>query len=92
MADPLATVLTQLTNLVSFRSSLRLLIIAGSIICGWTFIKPELSPLNLPSELLPTLIIVIGFSLGALLSSILFSGFDLIINVLKKTLLLEKRN
>ncbi|KHS71858.1 hypothetical protein RC77_01765 [Pectobacterium brasiliense] len=77
MADPLSTALTHLTNLVSFKSSLRLLIIAGSIICCWVFIEPKLSPLKIPNELSLTLITIIGFSLGALISSILFGTFDL---------------
>ena len=84
MADPLATVLSHLTNLVSFRSSLRLLIIAGSIILCWVFIAPTLTPFNLPSELSLGLITVIGFSMGALTSSILFNSLDLAFNFTKK--------
>lgn len=91
MSDPLATILTHLTNLVSFKSSLRLLLIAGSIICSWVFIEPNLSPFNLPNELSITLITVIGFSLGALVSSILFNGFDLVINI-KKNKITAKKN
>lgn len=90
MADPLATVLTHLTNLVSFKSSLRLLIIAASIICSWVFIEPSLSPFNLPSELSLTLITVIGFSLGALASSILFSSLGLVINYTKSNVSARK--
>lgn len=90
MADPLATVLTHLTNLVSFRSSLRLLIIAGSIICSWIFIGPMLNPFNLPSELSLGLITAIGFSIGALTASILFNLLDLIYNFTKKQLQIRK--
>lgn len=90
MADPLATVLSHLTNLVSFRSSLRLLIIAGSIICCWVFIAPMLTPFKLPSELSLGLITVIGFSIGALTSSILFNSVDFIYSFTKKRIQLRK--
>ncbi|MBJ5867337.1 hypothetical protein JGL56_06300 [Salmonella enterica subsp. enterica serovar Derby] len=90
MADPLATVLSHLTNLVSFRSSLRLLIIAGSIICSWVFIAPMLTPFKLPSELSLGLITVIGFSIGALTYSILFNSVDFIYSSIKKRILLQK--
>jgi len=53
--------------------------IAGSIICCWVFIEPKLNPFKLPNELSLTLITVIGFSLGALLSATLFNTFDLAI-------------
>ncbi|HED3889332.1 TPA: hypothetical protein R4229_001689 [Morganella morganii] len=91
MSDPLATILTHLTNLVSFKSSLRLLLIAGLIICSWVFIEPNLSPFNLPSELSITLITVIGFSLGALVSSILFNGFDLVVNIKKNKITARRK-
>lgn len=81
MADPISTVLSHLTNLVTFRSSLRLLIIAGSIICCWVFIEPKLSPFKLPNELSLTLITVIGFSFGALLYATLFNILDLAVKI-----------
>lgn len=90
MADPLATVLSHLTNLVSFRSSLRLLIIAGSIIFCWVFIAPMLPPFKLPSELSLGLITVIGFSFGALTSSILFNSVDFIYSFTKNRIQLRK--
>lgn len=91
MADPFATVLTHLTNLVSFRSSLRLLIISGSIICCWVFIAPKLTPLSLPSELSLTLITVIGFSFGALLFSAIFNTLDFTVNFIKDKLNAKKK-
>ncbi|EJV1263976.1 hypothetical protein ACE3IK_08365 [Enterobacter hormaechei subsp. xiangfangensis] len=91
MADPIATVLSHLTNLVTFRSSLRLLIIAGSIICCWVFIEPKLSPFKLPNELSLTLITVIGFSFGALLSATLFNSLDLVIKFATKKIDLRNK-
>ena len=91
MADPIATVLSHLTNLVTFRSSLRLLIIAGSIICCWVFIEPKLSPFKLPNELSLTLITVIGFSFGALLSATLFNTLDLVIKFATKKIDLRNK-
>lgn len=84
MADPLATVLTHITNLVSFRSSLRLLVIAGSIILCWIYIEPHLNPLKIPKELSITLITIIGFSIGALISAFCFGITDFSIKHLNK--------
>ncbi|MFU0909820.1 hypothetical protein [Kluyvera intermedia] len=76
MADPLATVLTHITNLVSFRSSLRLLVIACSIILCWIYIEPHLNLLKIPKEVSITLITIIGFSIGALISACCFGITD----------------
>ncbi|EKI30960.1 hypothetical protein, partial [Escherichia coli] len=90
MTDPLSTVLSHLTNLVSFRSSLRLLIIAGSIIGCWVLVEPKLGQFKIPNELSITLITIIGFSLGALLSSILFGIVDLFIRFTKEKLIVRQ--
>ncbi|PHP93139.1 hypothetical protein CBF17_013880, partial [Pantoea agglomerans] len=82
MADPFSTIIGQLANLVSFKSALRLLVIAGSIITCWAWIQPRLITLQIPAELLSTVIVVIGFSLGALVTSIAFSIFDSINNLI----------
>lgn len=92
MSDPLSTVLSHLTNLVSFRSSLRLLMIAGSIIGCWVLVEPRLNQFKIPNELAITLITIIGFSLGALLSSILFGIVDLIIRLTKEKLDTRQKN
>lgn len=82
MADPFSTIIGQLANIVSFKSALRLLVIAGSIIACWAWVQPRLINLKIPAELLSTIIVVIGFSLGALVTSIAFSIFDSINNLL----------
>lgn len=83
MADPISTALTYLSNLVSFKAPLRLLIISCAIICSWVFVEPELKPFKIPNELSITLITIIGFSIGALLSSILFSLFEFIMSAIR---------
>ncbi|PIF13917.1 hypothetical protein [Candidatus Pantoea floridensis] len=83
MADPFSTILTQITNLVSFKSSIRLLIIAASIIFCWVYIQPLILPFNIQSELSTALISVIGFAIGALLSSALFFVYDYIAGSIK---------
>ena len=82
MADPFSTIIGQLANIVSFKSALRLLVIAGSIIACWAWVQPRLINLQIPAELLSTIIVVIGFSLGALVTSIAFSIFDSINNLI----------
>jgi len=89
MADPFSTIIGQLANLVSFKSALRLLVIAGSIIACWAWVQPRLVDLKIPAELLSTIIVVIGFSLGALVTSITFSIFDSINNLVSNNI--EKR-
>lgn len=84
MADPLSTILSQLANLASFKSSLRLLIICASIIFSWVYIQSLLLPFNIQNELLLTLLTVIGFSLGAILSSMFFATFDSLTKVVKR--------
>ncbi|WP_158148981.1 hypothetical protein [Pantoea agglomerans] len=91
MADPLSTIIGHLANLVSFKSSLRLLVIAGSIISCWVWVQPQLKPLQIPAELLLTIIVVIGFSIGALITSIAFSIFDSINNLIS-TKIEERKN
>ncbi|EKM0375499.1 hypothetical protein SMY29_001592 [Cronobacter sakazakii] len=86
MADPLSTVLTHITNLVSFRASFRLLIIAGSIICCWIYIEPALTPLKIPSELAVTLITIIGFSIGALIAALFFGATDSLVKLITSRL------
>jgi len=84
MADPLSTILTQLSNLVSFKSSIRLLSIAGSIVLSWIYIQPQLSGLNIPNELLITIITIIGFSLGALFISLIFESFNKVTDIINR--------
>ncbi|MBD8118497.1 hypothetical protein IFR07_16510 [Pantoea agglomerans] len=90
MADPFSTFIGHLANLISFKSSLRLLIIAGSIIACWVYIRPELVPLKIPSELLVSVVVAIGFSIGALISSVIYYISDQITSAIKK-LILKRR-
>ena len=90
MADPLSPIISQLANLVTVKSCLRLLLICCCIILCWVFIQPKLLPLTLPSELTVTLITIIGFSIGALFASVLFSITDSIFKIIDCTL--KKRN
>lgn len=78
MADPLTPIINQLSNLVSFKSALRLLLIACGVILCWINAQPYIEKYNLPNELAITLVTIVGFSLGALTSVIIFSTFDLI--------------
>ncbi|UXO68918.1 hypothetical protein [Pantoea dispersa] len=85
MADPFSTIIGHLANLVSFKSSLRLLVIAGAIIASWVWVQPELKPLQIPAELQLTIIVAIGFSIGALLTSVTFAIFDCLRNFISAT-------
>lgn len=91
MADPFSTILSQIANLVSFKSSLRLLLIAASIIFSWVYIQPFLLPFNIQNELGITLLTAIGFSIGALLSSCLFTLSELLIGLVKNKIENKKK-
>lgn len=78
MTDPLTPIINQLANLVSFKSALRLLLIAFGIIICWIHLQSYLENFKLPNELSITLVTIIGFSFGALISAILFTTFDYI--------------
>lgn len=73
MAEPLTPIINQLANIVSFKSALRLLLIAAGIIVCWVKLPQHLMLYHLPSELSITLVTLVGFALGALFSSLIFS-------------------
>ncbi|UWS30315.1 hypothetical protein [Erwinia pyrifoliae] len=73
MADPLTPIINQLANIFSFKSALRLLLIAAGVIVCWVKLPQHLMHYHLPSELSITLVTLVGFALGALFSSLIFS-------------------
>lgn len=83
MADPITPLLNYLSNLLTAKASLRLLITILFVVFCFTNVQPYLLKFNIPSEFSATLAVLIGFAIGSLTSSFLFSLYDNALKLIK---------
>lgn len=89
MADPVSPLLNYLSNLMTARASFRLLLVICSIILCWMKVEPYLLGMEIPTELVVTLVVLTGFSTGSLLSILVFNSIDYLLGKAKS--LIKKR-